>query len=70
MSKYYRMGTVRETIERLHEDGYNLAEYALRRLIKTEQIHAVYCGKKALVCYSNVVGFLEGTDSGHEENRG
>lgn len=52
-------GTIREVRQRLVDNGFLVSEYAIRRWIKMGVLPAAYTGKKALICYANVVQLLE-----------
>lgn len=63
MAKQIQTLTIHETVVRLREDGIPIAEYALRRFVKTAAIPSVKCGRKFLLYYPNVVRFLtQGAD--------
>ena len=55
----YNVGTIQEIVRRLHCEGYNVSEYALRRWIREGTIPSVRTGKKFLVTYDRVVEYLE-----------
>lgn len=55
----YNVGTVQQIARRLHCEGYQVSEYAIRRWIKDGTIPSVRTGKKFLVTYSRVVEYLE-----------
>ena len=58
-----KVGSIRQIHQQLKQDGYQVSEYALRTWIKTEEIPAKRSGKKALVLYSDVLAFLNGTSA-------
>ena len=55
----YNVGTVQQIAQRLHSNGYQVSEYALRRWIREGAIPSVRTGKKFLVTYDRVVEYLE-----------
>ena len=55
----YQNMTLRETVVRLHNDGYQISEYALRSWVRSGSIPVRHIGKKALVYYPNVLDFLQ-----------
>lgn len=63
MPKQIQTLTISETVDRLRCDGLPLAEYALRRFVKTGAIPSVKCGRKSLLYYPNVVRFLTQEDT-------
>ena len=54
-----KIGTVQQIARRLHSEGYQVSEYALRRWIRDGVIPSVRSGKKFLVTYDRVVEYLE-----------
>ena len=54
--------TIREAVQRAKADGLPVAEYSLRRWIKTGAIPVRKVGSKALLFYPNLVGFLQCAD--------
>lgn len=54
--------TVREAVQRAKADGLPVAEYSLRRWIKTGAIPVRKVGSKALLFYPNLVHFLRCED--------
>lgn len=58
MAKQIQTLTISETVARLREEGLPIAEYALRRFVKTGEIPSLKCGRKFLLYYPNVVRFL------------
>lgn len=55
----YNVGTVQQIVQRLHFEGYQVSEYALRRWIKDGAIPSVRTGKKFLITYDKVVEYLK-----------
>lgn len=51
--------TIREAVQRAKADGLPVAEYSLRRWIKTGSIPVRKVGSKALLFYPNLVHFLQ-----------
>ena len=54
----YRVGTTKQIVHQLHQEGYQISEYALRRWIAEGAIPSVSSGKKRLVVYAHVIVFL------------
>lgn len=54
--------TIREAVKRAKADGLPVAEYSLRRWIKTGAIPVRQVGSKALLFYPNLVRFLQCED--------
>lgn len=54
-------GTIRRIHCRLVQEGYQISEYALRSWVRSGDIPAKYSGKKALILYSDVMDFLNGS---------
>jgi len=59
MVKKFESGTIRQTLQRLHEEGYHISESALRVWVKSGLIPANYCGIRAYLYYPNVIRFLQ-----------
>lgn len=58
----YETGSIRQIHQRLLSEGYCISESTLRAWIRQGVLPAAFCGKKAYVCYSNVLRILhEGT---------
>ena len=58
----FETGTIPQTLEHLRADGIYISENALRTWVKTGNIPASYCGRRAYLWYPNVLAFLrEGT---------
>jgi len=57
-----KIGTIRQTVEHLHAEGYGISENALRFWVKSGQIKAKFVGRKAYINYDAVISFL--TDEG------
>ena len=55
----FETGTIPQTLSRLREDGIYISENALRVWIKSGQIPANYCGKRAYIWYPHVISFLQ-----------
>ena len=43
----YDVGTIRQTLDRLHSEGISVTESSLRTWVRTGVIPAAYCGQKA-----------------------
>lgn len=54
--------SINECVRRGKAEGLPVTETALRRWIKTDELHVVYAGRKALVYWPNLVQFLTGED--------
>ncbi|MCI9214287.1 MAG: helix-turn-helix domain-containing protein [Oscillospiraceae bacterium] len=54
----YKVGTTQQIVKQLHQEGYQISEYALRRWIAEGAIPSVSSGKKRLVVYAHVIAFL------------
>lgn len=54
-----QVGTIRQICQRLHDEGYFVSEYTLRRWVKTGVLPAVFVGSKALISFTNVIGILD-----------
>ena len=54
--------TIREAVQRAKADGLPVAEYTLRRWIKTGAIPVRTVGNKALLFYPNLVRFIQCED--------
>ena len=52
----------RPCINRLHSEGYNISEYALRQWIRSGAIPARKVGNSYLVYYPNLIKFLQCVD--------
>lgn len=63
----YQTGSIRQTLQRLHAEGYCVSENALRTWVKSGQIPASYCGKRAYVYYPNVLAFLKAGTTAQKE---
>lgn len=59
MVKKFESGTIRQTLQRLREEGYFISENALRIWVKSGLIPANYCGMRAYLYYPNVINFLQ-----------
>lgn len=59
MTPKLEIGTIRQSLKRLHEEGFCITEGALRTWVKNGQIPASYCGKRAYIYYPNVIEFLK-----------
>lgn len=58
----YDVGTIRQTLDRLHSEGISVTESSLRTWVRTGVIPAAYCGQKAYLYYPNVMKVqMEGT---------
>ena len=55
---YCKVGTTQQIVRQLHQEGYQVSEYALRRWIAEGVIPSVSSGKKRLVVYAHVIEFL------------
>lgn len=58
MQSLCRVGTTQQIVRQLHQEGYQISEYALRRWIAEGVIPSVSSGKKRLVVYAHVIEFL------------
>lgn len=56
--------TVREAVKRAKQDGYPIAEHALRQLIKTGVFPVRKIGNKNLIFYPNLIRYLRCEDGG------
>ena len=54
----YKVGTTQQIVHQLHQEGYQISEYALRRWIAEGAIPSVSSGKKRLIVYAHVIEFL------------
>ena len=54
----YKVGTTQQIVKQLHQEGYQISEYALRWWIAEGVIPSVSSGKKRLVVYAHVIEFL------------
>lgn len=54
----YKVGTAQQIIHQLHQEGYQISEYALRRWVAEGVIPSVSSGKKRLLVYAHVVEYL------------
>ena len=54
----YRVGTTKQIVHQLHQEGYQVSEYALRRWVAEGAIPSVSSGKKRLIVYDHVVKYL------------
>lgn len=59
MSKIFNMGTIPQTIAHLHNDGYMVSTAAFRHWVRSGQIPANYCGKRAYIWYPKALEFLQ-----------
>ena len=53
-----KVGTIREIHRQLVENGYHIAETAIRRWVKSGELPACYSGKTAYVSYDKAVALL------------
>lgn len=53
-----RVGTTQQIVRQLHQEGYQISEYALRRWIAEGAIPSVSSGKKRLLVYAHVIEYL------------
>ena len=58
-SKYHDVCTVHEMAERLKAENMPIAEYTIRRLVKTGQLPSVKVGQKTLITYHNMLSFIQ-----------
>lgn len=56
----YETGSIHQVHQRLVADGYQISEYTLRIWVKQGILPAAFCGRKAYICYSNVLRILHG----------
>lgn len=54
--------SINECVRRGRAEGLPVTETALRRWIRTGELHAVFAGKKALVYWPALVRFITGED--------
>ena len=54
----YDTGTIRQTYQRLQEEGMNVSENSLRTWVRNGTLPAAYCGRKAYIYYPNVIKLL------------
>lgn len=54
--------TIREAVQRAKSEGLPIAEYSLRRWIRTGSIPCRNVGNKVLLFYPNLVRFLQCVD--------
>lgn len=54
----YEVGTIRQTLDRLHSERISVTESSLRTWVRTGVIPATYCGQKAYLYYPNVMKVL------------
>ena len=55
---YYKVGTTQQIVRQLHQEGYQISEYALRRWVAEGTIPSVSSGKKRLLVYAHVIEYL------------
>lgn len=58
MQSLCRVGTTQQIVRQLHQEGYQVSEYALRRWLAEGAIPSVSSGKKRLLVYAHVIEFL------------
>lgn len=52
------MLTIRQCVRRTRNDGLNISEGALRRLVKASAFPVLYIGNRAQIYYPNLVAYL------------
>lgn len=62
------VATIRATATRLRAEGIPVAEYALRRWVKTGLVPSIPCGQKKLLFYPAVKAFICGGGVGRGDN--
>ncbi len=55
----YNTGTIRQTHQRLLEEGMNISENTLRVWVRQKVLPAAFCGKKAYIYYPNVLELIK-----------
>lgn len=55
----YNTGTIRQTHQRLQQDGMNISENSLRVWVRNGILPEAFCGKKAYLYYPNVIALLK-----------
>lgn len=55
----YNSGTIRQTHQRLQEEGLNISENTLRVWVRQGILPAAFCGKKAYIFYPNVLDVIK-----------
>lgn len=53
-----QVGTIRQVLQELRKNGFQVSEYALRQWVRSGRIPAVYSGSTAYIAYDAVVAFL------------
>lgn len=59
--------TIREAVERAKAEGMPVAEYTLRRWVRSGAIPSRKVGRKALLFYPNLVRYLQCQDGADNE---
>ena len=59
----YNTGTIRQTHQRLQEEGMNISENTLRVWVREKILPAAFCGKKAYIYYPNVIELIKSGNS-------
>lgn len=59
--------TIREAVERAKSEGMPVAEYTLRRWVRSGAIPSRKVGKKALLFYPNLIRYLQCQDGADNE---
>lgn len=59
--------TIREAVERAKAEGMPVAEYTLRRWVRSGAIPSRNVGRKALLFYPNLVRYLQCQDGADNE---
>lgn len=58
------MGSIRQNVSWLHEEGFNISEYSIRLLVKRGAVPVRYIGQKALLYYPNIISYLRCENGG------
>ena len=54
------MLTIREAYERAKAEGYGMPVYSIKCAAKKGEIHVYMAGRKALICYPNMIETFTG----------
>lgn len=53
-----KVGTIRQILKALRENGYNISENALRQWVRSGKIPSVHSGNTAYINYDAVITYL------------
>lgn len=66
---YKQLASIHETAIRCRAEGYDISEYAIRKLVSTGELSSVKVGNKSLIYWGNLMDFIKMGNSGSEESK-